>query len=143
MWTVKYLKNNMNTNKIYISHQFKYCKEFDLLINKFKELNWDYCCYEIPEYDPYDIKHKKEIELELKELIETCSIFMILAHNTIGNSYWLVKEIEYNVKNNHYIIGVIPNEYTKKTPLFLEKIVNQGIVNFSIEEVCSLINNLR
>jgi hypothetical protein len=108
----------MNNKKIYVSHQFRYYKEFDLLVNKFKELNWDFCSYVIPEYDPYDIKHKKEIELELKELIEFCNIFLILAHNTIGNSFWLVKEIEYNVKNNHYTIGIIPNEYTKKNSPF-------------------------
>lgn len=129
----------MNNKKIYVSHQFRYYKEFDLLVNKFKELNWNFCSYEVPEYDPFDIKHKKEIELELKELIESCNIFLILAHNTIGNSFWLVKEIEYNVKNNHYTIGVIPNEYTKKTPLFIEKIVNQDFVNFNVEEICDAI----
>lgn len=132
----------MTNRKIYISHQFKYCEEYELLIKKFKELNWEYCTYLIPEHDSFDYNRKKAIEIELMNHIQTCNIFLILARTTIGDSFWLIKEIEFNNSNNNIIIGIIPNDYEKRTPIHIEKAVNHGYVNFNIDKIYNLLKNI-
>lgn len=129
----------MDLKSIFISHQFHHYKEIDELKIKLKELGWNISIFSIPEHDSFDLNRKKQIEVELKNLIENSEVILTLARTTIDNSFWVVNELKYAKNSNKIIIGIIPSEYKKPIPLFIEKACN----DYSEFEINNIIQTLK
>ena len=59
----------MTTPNIIISHRWQYGDDYLNLTKKFKEYNFKYSNYSVPEHDPLNLKKKKEIRDALEEQV--------------------------------------------------------------------------
>ena len=128
----------MSSKTIFISHQFQYYTDLELLKVKLDESGWNCTVYSIPEHDAFDFNRKKDIEVELKNQIEEAFVILILARTTLGNSFWVINELKYAKNSNKITIGIIPNEYNRPIPLFILKACDD-FTSFEIEKILQLI----
>lgn len=85
----------MKTPNIFISHQWRYDKEYNPLKKKMDELDWYHLNYSVPSYDAFDIQGKKRIAAALKEQVRQCNFFIVFARMATVNSEWVQKEVEF------------------------------------------------
>ena len=120
---------------------FHHYTELEDLKIKLDELGWSYTVFTIPEHDPFDFNRKKQIEVELKNQIEEAEVILTLARTTIGNSFWVINELKYAKISNKFTVGIIPSEYKKPIPLFIEKACDE-YTNFEINSIVQTLDSV-
>jgi hypothetical protein len=135
----------MTTPNIFISHRWA-SDDYEKLVAKFKEYNFKYSDYSVPEHDPLDADRVNQIKSGLKEQVRQCNYLLVFANMAMDNSKWCKYEIEVAKEFNKPILSVKPSGYTGNIPVFIQDADNEGgAVGFNtpaiIRKICSKLNH--
>lgn len=111
---------------IFISHRWAYKDDYNSLVKKFKENEFEYLDYSVPEHDPLDVKRIAEIKNALKEQVRQCNYFIVFANMSIMNSRWCKYEVEVAIEYKKPILSVIPFGYKGNIPVFIQNADTEG-----------------
>lgn len=126
------------TPNIFVSHRWKYSDDYNSLIKKFKEKEFEFIDYSVPKHDAFDKIKVKELEDALSEQVRQCNIFIIFANLGTLNSEWVEKELAAAVKWKKPIIAVKPLGYTGNVP----KVVQDSATVFTGFNSSSIIRKI-
>ncbi|MCD8194692.1 MAG: TIR domain-containing protein [Coprobacillus sp.] len=98
------------TYNIFISHSWRYHKQYDNLINLLNEYPYfSYRDYSVPQDDPIDdAPNNRRLKEELENQIRPASCVIFLAGVYASYSKWIDVEIEIAQRMGKKIIAVIP-----------------------------------
>lgn len=131
---------------VFISHRWDYKDDYDKLIEKFNDYDFEYLNYSVPEHDPLDEDQIKKIKAALKEQVRQCNYFIVFANMAIGNSPWIEYELEVATDYNKPILSVKPHGYTGDIPKIVQDADTEGgPVGFNtpsiIKKICNSLDH--
>lgn len=112
--------------KVFISHRWAYKGDYDSLVNKFRDNDFAYLDYSVPEHDPLDVMRVSLIKLALREQIRQCNYFIVFANMAMYNSKWCKYEVEAATELNKPILSVKPFGYTGNVPEYIQTADTEG-----------------
>jgi hypothetical protein len=93
--------------RIFISHSWRYDKDYWSLIKKFETYNFDYYNHSIPQEKAIDEVARQKIENAIRNKILYCSNVLVLG-GSYANNYWIKKEVEIAKQLNKKVIAIRP-----------------------------------
>lgn len=111
---------------VFISHRWAYKEDYDSLVKKFKDNEFAYLDYSVPEHDPLDAKRVNEIKSALREQVRQCNYFIIFANMAMNNSRWCKYEVDVATEFKKPILSVKPFGYTGNVPEYIQNADTEG-----------------
>lgn len=122
--------------RIFISHSWRYDKDYWTLIKRFDYYNFEYYNHSVPANKPVDDASTQKIEKALRAKINGCSKVLVLGGN-YAKGYWIRREVQIAQELCKEVIAIRPwNQYS--IPTYLKENANK-ILGFNaqciIEEI--------
>ena len=122
---------------IFISHAWKYSKDYYTIKIWLDASYLVYHNYSIPEHDPLDANNTKKLKEQLTEQIRHASVVIIIAGMYTNHSYWIQHEIDEAVRMGKKIIAIKPRGNTNM-PTNLQNVAHE-IINWNSQSLLSAI----
>ena len=122
---------------IFISHAWKYNKDYYTIENWLNVSPLIYHNYSVPEHDPLDANNTKKLKEQLTEQIRHASVVIIIAGMYTNHSYWIQYEIDEAVRMEKKIIAIKPHGNTYM-PTNLQNVANE-LINWNSQSLLSAI----
>ncbi len=122
--------------RIFISHSWRYDKDYRRLIEKFEDHDFGFYNHSIPSDQPLDVNNTFKIEQGIRRKMKWCSSVIVLA-GSYTNSYWIKKEVEIAEQFRKKIIVVRPWGEAN-IPAYLEAAADE-VVGYNSKTIMSLV----
>lgn len=124
--------------RVFISHSWKYDKDYWNLINKFDKQEFRFYNHSIDVDKSLDANTSSQIIEGIKKKMQGCSKVLVLAGN-YADRYWIKKEVEIANKMGKEVIAIRPWG-NKNVPSYLKKHANK-IIGFNSSSIIEKIKN--
>jgi len=118
-------KRKRRKPRIFVSHSWKYNKDYNSLIRGFEKQGFNYYNHSIPVDKAEDLKNEKEIENKIKNQLLYSRCLLVLG-GAYSNKYWIKKEVEIAKSLGKKVIAVRPWN-SNKIPKYLEESADEVI----------------
>ena len=122
---------------IFISHAWKYNKDYYTIENWLNVSPLIYHNYSVPEHDPLDANNTKKLKEQLTEQIRHASVVIIIAGMYTNHSYWIQYEIDEAVRMEKKIVAIKPHGNTYM-PTNLQNVAHE-LINWNSQSLLSAI----